>query len=191
MKTETTSKILKAIPNTCTLLNAVCGLLAMMLSLLYQNMETVKIACIFIVVGGFFDSIDGRLARKLNVVTPMGKELDSFADLISFGITPMCVFLVLHSVGNNHPVSLIEIIISAFYICCAMFRLARYNVSDHSDYFLGLPTTASGMFMSLYIIISSNCSEFWTKHLSYSYISYGIIILLGVAMVSNVKVNRI
>lgn len=181
----------KWIPNLCTLSNAVCGIIALSISAFYRNHIAINIACILIVVGGFFDYIDGKLARKWQVSSPMGKELDSFADLITFGIAPMFVFLALHSVGNDNPVTLPEIVISTFYISSAIYRLARYNVSDHSTYFLGLPSTASGMLMSLFIILSNIFRKHWAGHMEYTVFSYCLIVFLGVAMISTVKVNRI
>lgn len=184
-------KIINNIPNTCTIANAVCGIVALMISVFYKNFEVINTACILIGVGGFFDSIDGRLARRLKISSELGKQLDSFADIITFGITPMCVFLSMHSIINENRVDLLEILIATFYISCAMYRLARYNISDHTSYFVGLPSTASGMFMGMYTFISNLTAPMWEYSLTYTYVSYGIIILLGCAMVSTFRVNRI
>lgn len=184
------SKIISGIPNMCTIANAVCGIVSLMLAVFYKTSEIITISCVLIAVGGFFDSIDGRLARRLKLSSDLGKQLDSFADLITFGITPMCIFLTLHSIHHDHHITLIEIFITALYISCAMYRLARYNISDHTNYFVGLPSTASGMFMSMYIFIS-NFNSSWLQSDIYTYISYGLIIFLGLAMVSKFKVNRI
>ncbi len=179
------------IPNACTLGNMACGVLALMISVFHGSYQSVNVACGFMLMGAFLDGIDGRLARKLQVSSLMGKELDSFADAITFGMAPMCVFLAMHSEVSRNPVSMPEILISTFYILCAVFRLARYNISDHSTYFVGLPTTASGMFLSIYICISNQNHRIWAGNLLYTGLSYAIIALLGLAMVSNVKVNRI
>lgn len=185
------ARIINNLPNTCTIANAVCGILALMISVFYKTFEVINIACILIAIGGFFDTLDGRLARRLQLSSELGKQLDSFADLITFGITPMCVFVSLHSINNDNEITLIEIIITAFYISCAMYRLARYNISDHTNYFVGLPSTASGMFMSMYVFISNLTADMWDNSIVYTYVSYTLIIFLGCAMVSKVKVNRI
>lgn len=179
------------IPNICTLLNVMCGIMALMISVFHKSFNAVNIACVYILIGAFFDGIDGRLARKLGVDSQMGKELDSFADVITFGIAPICVFLSMHSVVNENPVTMPEIILSTCYIVSAVFRLARYNVSDHSDFFVGLPTTCAGMFMGLYIFIANNLHPHWQGERCFTVISYGLIVFLAVAMVSTVKVNRI
>lgn len=187
----TKKKIIHQLPNTCTLINALCGLVALMISVFYKSPKVVNISCALILVGAFFDTIDGRLARRLKISSEMGKQLDSFADLITFGITPICVFLTVHSIGNLNKITLPEIIISAIYISCVIYRLARYNISNYTNYFEGLPSTASGMFMSLYTFISNLTIHMWSQSISYTIISYAIIIFLGIAMVSKVRINRI
>lgn len=184
-------KFLQHLPNACTLTNMACGILALLIAVFHTSYQAVNISCTLILIGAFFDGIDGRLARKLQVSSPMGKELDSFADAITFGISPICVFLAMHSQVSCNLVTLPEVLISTFYILCAIFRLARYNISDHSTYFIGLPTTASGMFLSLYISISNHNHEIWAGNFSYTAVSYVVIFLLGVAMVSTIKVNRL
>lgn len=171
--------------------NMACGILALFIAVFHTSCQAVSISCTLILVGAFLDGIDGRLARKLKVSSPMGKELDSFADAITFGIAPITVFLAMHSQVSCNSVTLPEVLISTFYILCAVFRLARYNISDHATYFLGLPTTASGMFLSLYISVSNHNHELWAGNFCYTVVSYVVIFLLGVAMVSTVKVNRV
>lgn len=179
------------IPNFCTLLNAVCGILALMVAVFHKTQQMVPIACLLILIGGFFDSIDGRLARKLNVSSPLGKELDSFADAITFGIAPVFIFLCMHSELTGNLVTLPEILLATFYIICAVFRLARYNISDHRNFFMGLPSTASGMLLSGLTYIAYRYSHHFHSYDLFSVVSYGVILLLGIAMVSNVKVRRI
>lgn len=188
---EKNYKFLRHLPNACTLGNMACGVLAILISVFHSSHKSTKIACLFILLGAFLDGIDGRLARKLKVSSPMGKELDSFADAITFGLAPMLVFLAMHSTISENSVTMPEVLVSTFYILCAVFRLARYNISDHSSYFVGLPTTASGMFLSLYIFFSNEMTEKWAGDILYTAVSYGIIFLLGTAMVSTVKVNRL
>ncbi len=184
-------KILVNLPNCCTLLNALCGCVALLISVFYQEPNIIKIACFLIVVGGFFDGIDGKLARRYQVSSLIGKELDSFSDLITFVIAPVCVFLAMHSMVRGLRVNGIEIVIIVFYILCGVYRLARYNVTDISGYFEGMPTTMAGGLMSIYIFVSNMHIERWAGNMVYTLISYGFIALLGMAMISRVKVNRI
>ncbi len=183
--------IIKNIPNTCTILNAICGIIALFIAVFHHSVQSYYISCLFIALGVLFDSIDGRLARRLKVSSPLGKELDSFADLITFVITPMCIFWSMHSEGQSKYITIIEIIIAAFYVSCGIFRLARYNVGNFTNHFVGLPTTFAGFLMSIFILISNICTENWSGNVIYSISSYIFIVVLGLAMVSNFKVKRI
>ncbi len=183
--------VIKNIPNMCTLANAVCGIVALLVAVFYQTATAYYISCLLIAIGVVFDSIDGRLARRLKVSSCLGKELDSFADLITFVITPMCIFLSMHSMGQAKYVTVIEIIIAAFYISCGVFRLARYNVGNFTEHFVGLPTTSAGLLMSLFILISNWQVKAWSGNVVYSICSYVLVVLLGIAMVSNFKVKRV
>ncbi len=183
--------VIKNIPNMCTLGNAVCGIIALLIAVFYQTSSIFNISCLLILIGVIFDSIDGRLARRLKVSSALGKELDSFADLITFVITPMCIFISMHSVGRSKYVTIIEILIATFYISCGIFRLARYNVGDFTKSFVGLPTTSAGLLMSTFIFISNLQTSNWSESTFYSIASYVFIFLLGCAMISNFRVKRI
>ncbi|MFI3201016.1 MAG: CDP-alcohol phosphatidyltransferase family protein [Eubacteriales bacterium] len=191
MTQENKQKILLNLPNTCTLMNAICGIIALLIAVFYHTPETIKISCFLIALGGFFDGIDGKLAKKYNVISELGKQLDSFADSITFVITPSCVFLSLHMVVNCNKVYLHEIIIVTFYICCGVFRLARYNITEQKPYFEGLPTTSAGVLMSIYIFISVIYMDKIIESMVYSIVSFIFIIILGIAMISKFQVNRI
>ncbi len=180
----------KQIPNLCSILNACFGVMAILFSLLHQTKTSIFVACIFILIGVFFDTIDGALARNFHAESEMGKELDSFADLITFGVAPVTVFLARHTLGSDH-IHFMQIIIATFYVACAMYRLARYNTSEAKDYFEGVPTTLSGLLLSVYVCLSNVFLEDVSHNNLYTIISFAIIILLGVLMVSKFKVNRI
>lgn len=184
-------KILMNLPNCCTLLNALCGCVALLISVFYQESTVIRGACLLIICGGFFDGIDGKLARRYEVSSLMGKELDSFSDLITFVIAPVCVFLAMHSMVSGIRVNVMEIVIIVFYTLCGVYRLARYNVTEVAGYFEGLPTTAAGGLMSLYILVSNIHIEKWAGNMVYTIISYTFISVLAVAMVSRIKVNRL
>lgn len=187
----TKALLIRNLPNICTFCNAICGILALLIAMSYRSHQAVSMACGLIALGGVFDSIDGRLARRLQVSSQLGKELDSFADGISFVIAPVCMFLAMHCVGNNGHLHFAELLVATFYICCGVYRLARYNAGEYTTYFQGLPTTAAGCLMSLYLFISNHHVALWAGNTWYTLVSYGFICLLGVAMVSNVKINRI
>ena len=74
----------KHIPNSLTCCNLICGCMATTAAL-YHNMQ---LALIFIIAGAVFDFFDGMVARLLHVSSPIGKELDSLADVVTFGVAP-------------------------------------------------------------------------------------------------------
>ena len=129
-----------------------------------------KQAVWFILFGVICDALDGRVARLGGRESLFGKEFDSIADIISFGVAPalMMIFLVLTPTVDQYPVFLqISWLIGFVYLLCAAVRLARFNVLTHpmlppaeqlegtSD-FLGLPVpAAAGMIASLVLVILS------------------------------------
>jgi CDP-diacylglycerol--serine O-phosphatidyltransferase len=86
--------------------------------------DVLRRACTLIVFGGIFDLLDGRVARITNRYTEFGVQLDSIADIIGFGVAPAIIVYVwkLHEIG---PVGTA---VAFFYVLCAAFRLARFNV---------------------------------------------------------------
>lgn len=184
-------KITKHIPNICTFLNAFCGILATLISVCYKSMTVVIVCCILIAIGGFFDTIDGFLARRLKVTSLMGKQLDSFADIITFGIAPITVFLCVYHLGMDRQMGVVEILLGSIYISCGIFRLARYNIGSYTDHFEGLPITACGILMSIYVLLSVVFLDFWRGHYIYMIVSFLFVVILSIAMVSSFKVKRI
>lgn len=89
------------IPNFVTFLNIIFGLLAIFICLKTNSKSHRLLASIFIILAGCCDGIDGVLARRLNAESLIGKQLDSFADIISFGLAPMIVTMATLSVLTN------------------------------------------------------------------------------------------
>lgn len=148
----------KHIPNMVTLLNLFCGCVAL---IFVVNSHFVT-ACYFVFLGIFFDFFDGLLARKLNVQSNLGIQLDSLADLVTSGVVPgMIMYKFMQSavdadsafvVGNgwNQTIDLVgasitPIALVGFLIPLASaYRLARFNVDeDQQSYFNGLPVPAN------------------------------------------------
>lgn len=140
-------KIRNNIPNLFTLLNLFCGCLAIVAAF----KTDLVFASVFVFVGAFFDFIDGLLARLLNVRSEIGKELDSLADVVTFGVVPSIIvyqliqnysfdwqFLDKYKALNYFP-----FIIALF----SAIRLAKYNIDNRQTIsFLGLPTPANAIF---------------------------------------------
>jgi len=106
------------------------------------------IAAELIILAGFLDRFDGKLARKLNAISDLGKELDSLSDLVSFGLAPSLLMwkVSLSSLG------VIGGIISIIFVICGAFRLAKYNVTEFTGTYYGVPITIAGGILSLVVL---------------------------------------
>ena len=134
-----------------TLLNGFCGVMSIVSSLRYclgdpTDYDNVWTALIFLPFGFFFDAFDGKVARWRGKSSLMGQELDSLADLISFGVAPAMVAFTIGFRSNVDTLGL------AFYVLCGLTRLARFNVTvsvlpkdatGKSKYFEGTPIPTS------------------------------------------------
>lgn len=132
-------KIVKHVPNTITSMNLLCGVLGV----IFTFQGALDIAFYLMLAAAVCDFMDGFAARMLNAYSDMGKELDSLADLISFGLLPS---LMLHrrliEGGVTGFVAYIPLVICVF----SALRLAKFNVDDRQgENFIGLPTPACAM----------------------------------------------
>ena len=137
----------KHIPNTITCLNLISGCIATYFAFQGSYME----ALLFIVIGAVFDFFDGMTARLLHVSSPIGKELDSLADDITFGFAPSAmVFSFLSSFHIHLPfVPFLAFVIAAF----SALRLAKFNLDERQALgFIGLPTPANALFWGSLIV---------------------------------------
>lgn len=139
--------IRKAIPSLITSLNLLSGCV----SVIYASEGNLYLAGVFIITAAFFDFFDGMTARLLNSISEFGKQLDSLADVISFGIAPsMIVYSLLKQsmpfTDFSNPVTAI-IEFSPFLIAVfSALRLAKFNIDKDQTYsFKGLPTPANAL----------------------------------------------
>lgn len=139
------------IPNIFTFINLSCGIFAILCILEKQYV----FASIFILVAGLVDRYDGRVARYLQVSSELGKELDSLADLVSFGVAPSILIYRLFELHTFGPKGLIGLALLITFPICGAFRLARYNVSTFDGSFTGVPITITGCFLALFALIAS------------------------------------
>lgn len=141
-KMDHTIKRLKSqAANTLTIGNMVLGGASLMATLSGNYSYSV----LFIFIAAFLDRFDGMVARKYNQESELGKQLDSMADIISFGVAPA---LLIHQLALQ-DFGVAGMIFTVIYISCGAFRLARFNISDSSGYFTGLPITAAGTVLTL------------------------------------------
>lgn len=166
----------KMIPNIFTFLNLAFGMMSILLTLTGNE----KSAAVMILCGAFVDRYDGKIARKINVESDLGKELDSLSDLISFGAAPavLCWSTFLSNYG------VIGYIISILFPIAGAYRLARFNVTEAKGVYTGIPITIAGSFMAFDILIS-------LMLISHDTISTLLMIFLAYLMVSNFKFKKI
>jgi len=133
-------KIKNHIPNFITSLNLFSGCIAVLLA--FQGNYQGAMTAIFL--SAVFDFFDGFAARLLKAYSPMGKELDSLADVVSFGVAPgAIVFSLLLETGINEWLPYLAFLIPVF----SALRLAKFNIDERqSSSFIGLPTPANAIF---------------------------------------------
>ena len=131
-----------------TLANAVCGVGALFSIMTYLEIRDVRhvyFACWLVLAAFVFDVLDGKIARWRQKTSIMGRELDSLADVISFGVAPA---IIAYGCGMQ---GLYDRIVLAFFVACGVSRLARFNVTaemltdggDKVKYFEGTPIPTS------------------------------------------------
>ena len=147
----------KHIPNIITSFNLLSGIIA----IIFTFRGELTIAASFMALGAFFDFFDGMAARALNVKSEMGKQMDSLADIVSFGVVPGFIMYQLLLTSPNLPQwSVLGFNIApylAFIIpVLSAFRLAKFNIDTRqTDSFIGVPTPANALLIgSLPFIIN-------------------------------------
>lgn len=132
----------KHIPNTITCCNLISGCIATY----FAFRGDFQLALLFIVIGAVFDFFDGMVARLLHVSSPIGKELDSLADDVTFGFAPSAmIFSYLSTFHEPHVLFLpfLAFVMAAF----SALRLAKFNLDERQAMgFIGLPTPANALF---------------------------------------------
>jgi len=166
-------------PGTFTMLNAVCGYISILLTLDGEYIN----ACWFIILAGFLDALDGKVARLSGVTSRFGIELDSLADFSSFGVAPAVLIysLKLEALGK-----LGWIIITAIYIMAAGYRLAKFNLyadTEEKREFVGLPVPGAALTLVSFVIF---CYSLWGQ-VHYPELVVSMIILFAFLMVSQVE----
>ena len=165
-------------PGVFSMGNMLCGFLSILQS--FEGEATH--AAWLIVLAGFFDALDGKIARVSRSASRFGIELDSFADFVSFGIAPAVIFysfrlFILGTWGW---------LIGFVFIICGAFRLARFNIQaklEDKPYFIGLPIPAAAITLCGYTLFSY---ELWGE-LRYPEVLVTLIIVFSALMVSGIE----
>jgi CDP-diacylglycerol--serine O-phosphatidyltransferase len=150
-------KLMFVLPNLFTVSSIFCGVYSIILSAGDPTGDNFYRAAVAIFFGSFFDAFDGRVARLTRTQSDFGVELDSLADVISFGVAPAILVYKWALAGMGIP----GVVICSIYAACGAIRLARFNVLAHSEsgtqrYFVGLPIPlAAGMLVALVIALNN------------------------------------
>jgi CDP-diacylglycerol--serine O-phosphatidyltransferase len=196
----------KQIPNLFTLLNLFFGCLAIVAILrngilVRQSLEgnyivdlpqQIVMASVFIGLAALIDFLDGFVARLFNATSELGKQLDSLADVVSFGVAPSLIlfqFLYLSYAGDENGINCSQWVLCPSFILAmaAAYRLAKFNTNDAGfSYFKGIPTPAVGLLVASFPLaywFSENTITFYL--LTNKWFLYALIASLSFLMVSN------
>lgn len=175
--------IIRNIPNGITSCNLFCGCIASYMA--FQS--DFRLAMLFIVLGAVFDFFDGMSARLLKVSSPIGKELDSLADNITFGLAPSAIVFSLFKEihipdfmsGVSEYLPYTAFIISVF----SALRLAKFNLDERqTTSFIGMPTPANALFWSsLAICIGGN--QYMSQYFNAFYLLL-LVVIMSLLLVS-------
>ena len=202
---------MRHLPNILTLANLFCGCAAITFILAAQNFTTTfnamdyievpaieqpYIGSLFIFAAAIFDLLDGAVARALKIFSPLGKDLDSLADLVSFGVAPsMILFKLLWTSTMMQPEAMdssLWLLTPAFAVAIfAAIRLARFNImpsnpEEKRSHFIGMPTPAVGLYIATLPLI-----VWYSPKVSYSLLNSTTTIYLLIAILSYLMVSRI
>lgn len=174
--------IKKHIPNAVTCLNLFSGCIACVMAL-QGSFEWVFIWVIF---AALFDFLDGLIARLLKAYSPIGKELDSLADMVSFGLAPgLMTFSLLQTITSGFP---LEDYIPYFAFLIPVFsalRLAKFNIDDRqTTSFIGLPVPANALFWTSTIVGTHSYAQ--GNEILYTIILLVLIIVFSFLLVSEI-----
>jgi len=168
------------LPSTFTGLNMACGFASVLLSINHRFYA----ACLVIVLGAIFDSVDGRIARLTGTQSCFGEQFDSISDVVTFGVAPaiLVYFRFLSELGR------LGAVVGFLFLLCGALRLARFNANIDrvgSDYFQGLPIPAAAAGMVGITLLSLE----FEAVVDQPYIVCGYILFYSVLMISNIPFN--
>ncbi len=169
------------LPNMLTLIGVCIGLT----SIRFALDEKFEFAIIAIIFAALFDWLDGRIARLIKGTSEVGKELDSLADVISFGVAPAFImyFWKLNELGR------FGWLLCLIYVSCVALRLARFNVNSNQEsswkdnFFEGVPSPAGGILVLTPLIIS-------LTNFNYVLLNYDIIVPICFIIISLLLISK-
>ena len=173
--------MIRHLPNALTCANLLCGCMGIVAVFRFPDLP----AAWFICAAAAFDFLDGFAARIFKVSSPIGKELDSLADMVSFGVLPaLIMFHLIEQHTNYNILAYLAFLIAIF----SALRLAIFNVdTTQTDSFKGLPTPANALFISSLPLLSSHYFQ-WIYN---DIVLVVITLLFSFLLVSNVRLMAI
>ena len=197
---------MKQFPNFFTLINLIFGCLAIVATLqngitiqyngdgtqLVDIPEKIWMASLFIGIAAAVDFLDGFVARLFNASSEMGKQLDSLADVVSFGVAPAMIIyqflrLAFAKEESGIDVSIAWLVPAFILAAAAAYRLAKFNLDNRQQYgFRGMPTPAVGLLIASFPLIYWHAeSELVIKVLLNKWVLYSLVIGLSWLMISD------
>jgi len=182
------------VPNALTSCNILCGSIAVMIA--FSGKAPLAYVSFLVIAGAVFDFLDGFAARLLKAYSPMGKELDSLADLITFGLAPTAIVysymkqaIVTENYSQTSALLNIAFIMSPFLLVVfSALRLAKFNIDTRqTESFIGMPTPANALLIiSFPLILAYNSNEVYHSILANKFILLGLIISQCYFLVSEI-----
>ena len=169
----------KNIPNFITTGNLLCGLLGV----LFWKEDALFYAALMILAGAIFDFFDGFTARTIGVSSPIGRDLDSFADMVTFGVLPGLITFSM--IGHwNEVLAYTALFIPVF----SAWRLAKFNNDPRqSDLFIGLPTPANAMFFGSLALVENGLTPAWAGWLLEPGVLAVMSVLFSILLISELR----
>ena len=178
------------LPNLFTLSSVFCGFISISLSASGEGGTDLYQAALAICFGFFFDTADGRVARLTKTQTDLGRDLDSLADLVTFGVAPA---MLVYKWGLT-DFGRIGIFVAGLFVCAGAMRLARFNVLSRREeaaghkkpgkYTLGLSIPAAASVLVLMVIVAHNAGQY--RRIGEGFVA-GIVLVLSYLMVSRIR----
>lgn len=164
------------LPNALTMCNVILGLGAI-IATAHGNFS---LAALLIITGALFDRLDGHVARKYSLISEMGKQMDSLADVITFGIAPAVTIFML----SFSDTFLLGFFLTITFVGCGVYRLARFNLLNYQNVFVGLPITVAGFLLALLVL-------FQTRVDIHPYLVAAGMLLLSYLMVCKREIRKV
>jgi len=166
-----------------------------------QTALTIASACIFL--GMAFDGLDGRIARLTRSTSNLGEQLDSMADMVTFGVAPAFIAVQLARIGlpfldpaRDQFFGRLTLVVAGIYICCTALRLARFNIevakpseADHGS-FSGLPSPGAAGTVASLVLLHEQLLREWAVDAT-SVGMTAIMLLVAFAMVSRLRYSHV